>query len=98
MATVRHVFMLDYVADMLGEHPDLVDAIVSNPDNLTYGTIISVCAGPDDFTTALTDDGIDELRDLITDARQSPKDWEDFLRDFVGDEDIIKTVKDHKPR
>jgi hypothetical protein len=36
MATVRHVFMLDYVAEILGEHPDLIHAIVSNDDNLTW--------------------------------------------------------------
>lgn len=41
MPTVRHAFMLDYVADILGEHPELIDAIVSNDDNLTYGSIIS---------------------------------------------------------
>jgi hypothetical protein len=35
MPTVSHVFMLDYVADILGEHPELIDAIVSNDDNLT---------------------------------------------------------------
>ena len=93
MATVRHVFMLDYVADMLGEHPDLIDAIVSNDDNLTYGSIVSVSLGPDDSRTALTDDGIDELRDMITAARQSPDEWDQFLEDFVDDPDVIKAVK-----
>ncbi|GLJ00573.1 hypothetical protein [Sphingobium sp. BS19] len=93
MATVRHVFMLDYVADMLGEHPDLIDAIVSNDDNLTYGSIISVGFGPDDYRTALTDDGVAELRDMIAAARQSPDEWDQFLEDFVDDPDVIKTVK-----
>ena len=93
MATVRHVFMLDYVADMLGEHPDLIDAIVSNDDNLTYGSIVSVSFAPDDSRTALTGDGIDELRDMITAARQSPDEWDQFLQDFVDDPDVIKTVK-----
>ena len=93
MATVRHVFMLDYVADMLGEHPDLIDAIVSNDDNLTYGSIVSVSFAPDDSRTALTGDGIDELRDMITAARQSPDEWDQFLEDFVDDPDVIKTVK-----
>jgi hypothetical protein len=93
MATVRHVFMLDYVAEMLGEHPDLIDAIVSNDDNLTYGYIIGVSFGPDDYRTALTHDGIDELRDMIAAARQSPDEWDQFLEDFVDDPDVIKTVK-----
>ena len=93
MATVRHVFMLDYVAEILGEHPDLIDAIVSNDDNLTHGSIISVIFAPDDHRTALTDDGIDELRDMITTARRSPDEWDQFLEDFVDDPDVIKTVK-----
>ena len=98
MPVVRHVFTLDYVTEILGEHPDLVDAIVSNEDNLSYGTIITVCAGPDNFLTALTDDGIDEVRNLIADARRSPEQWESFLQCFVDDPDIIQSVKAHKPR
>ena len=37
-------------------------------DNLTYGSIISVYTGPDDTITAMTDDGIDELKDMLRDA------------------------------
>jgi len=39
MATVTHVSTLDYVAKMLGEDPELLDAIVYNDDNLTYGAV-----------------------------------------------------------
>ena len=39
------------------------------PDNLTYGSIVSVYTGPDETTTALTDDGIEELTDMLRDAR-----------------------------
>ena len=42
MAAVTHVCTLDYVAKMLGEDPELLEAIVYNDDNLTYGAIISV--------------------------------------------------------
>jgi len=41
MATVTHVCTLDYVAKMLGEDPELLEAIVYNDDNLSYGAIIS---------------------------------------------------------
>jgi len=98
MPTVSHVFMLDYVADILGEHPELIDAIVSNDDNLTYGSIISVSFGPDDYRTAITHDAIDELRDLIADLRRSSEVWNDFLETSIGDPDIIRSVKAHKPR
>ncbi|MDR3561517.1 MAG: hypothetical protein P4N59_08800 [Negativicutes bacterium] len=98
MATVRHVFMLDYVADILGEHPDLIDAIVSNDDNLSYGSIITVSDGPDDFKTAMTRNAIDELRDLLADLRRSPAEWDDFLASIIDDAQIIKSIKAHHPR
>ncbi len=98
MPTVAHVFMLDYVADILGEHPELIDAIVSNDDNLTYGSIISVGLGPDEWRIALTDDAIDELRSMIADARRSPEEWDQFLEDFVSDPATIEIVKTHKLR
>lgn len=98
MATVRLVFTLDYVTEILGEHPELIDAIVSNEDNLTYGSIITICAGPDKYLTALTDDGIDELRDFIADFRSSPQVWDDFLHSVIDDPDIIQSVKTHKAR
>ncbi len=98
MAVVSHVFMLDYVASMLGEHPDLIDAIVSNPDNLTYGSIITVSSGPDDYRTAITADAIDELRDFLADNRRSPEEWEAFLEDVIYDPETLEIVKGHTAR
>ena len=62
MAAVTHVFMLEYVTEILGEHPELIDAIVANDDNLSYGSIITVSAGPDDHRSAITANGINKLR------------------------------------
>jgi len=42
MAAVTHVYTLDSVATMLGETLDLLEAIVWNGDNLTYGAIVTV--------------------------------------------------------
>ncbi|TGD62206.1 hypothetical protein EYC08_16800 [Tabrizicola sp. WMC-M-20] len=89
MATVTNVCTLDYVAKMLGEDPELLEAIVYNDDNLTYGAIISVYTGPDDTITALTDDGIDELKDMLRDARITPETWHAFLDDFVDDAELV---------
>ena len=63
-------------------------------DNLTYGNILSVYTGTDEAITALTDDGIEELQDMLAAARRTTKDWHDFLRDFVADPDIIARVKE----
>lgn len=42
MATVTHVFSIDYVANLLDEDRELLLAIISNDDNLSYGSIISI--------------------------------------------------------
>jgi hypothetical protein len=98
MATIRRVYTLEYVAEMLGEDPEMLEAIVSNEDSLAYGSIITVCTGPDGIITALTDDGVDELRDMIAAARCSPAEWDEFLESFVVDPDIISRVKAQTPR
>ena len=98
MPTVTSVFTVDYVAQILDEHPDLIHAIISNEDNLTYGAIITVRTGPEEGMDALTDDGIDELASMLADARQTHDQWMEFLTDFVADPEIIETVKNLKTR
>lgn len=88
MATVTHVHSLAYVARILGEDVELLEAITDNDDNLDYGDIITVWTGSEETMTALTDDGIDALRDLLADARRSPEAWQDFLQSFVDDPDL----------
>lgn len=98
MAAVRFVFTIDYVAEILDEDVDFLREIISNDDNLTYGNIISVVTGDDESTPALTDDGIDELRQMLSDARKSAKKWQEFLDCFVLDEEIVTRVKTYSPR
>ena len=98
MATITHVCTLDYVAQRLGEDPELLEAIVYNDDNLSYGAIISVYIGPDDTITALTDDGIDELKDMLREARITPETWHDFLDDFVDDAELLVRIKTQSQR
>jgi len=93
MAAVTHVCTIDYVAKMLGEDVDLLDAIISNDDNLTYGNIVRVYFGPDKTISALTDDGIEELTDMIRAARITTKTWHEFLGDFVDDADLVCRIK-----
>ncbi len=98
MATVTHVCTLDHVARMLGEDPELLEAIVYNDDNMSYGAIISVYTGPEETITALTDDGIEELRDVLRDARATTETWHAFLDNFVDDEDLVVRIKAQSPR
>lgn len=83
MATITYVFTMNYVAKMLGEDPELLEAVVSNGDNLSFGSIISVYDGTDEAITALTDNGIEELRQMLAHARYSTEEWNDFFEDFV---------------
>jgi hypothetical protein len=98
MAAVTHVCTIDYVARKLGEDVELLQAIISNDDNLTYGNIVSVYAGADETVDALTDDGIAELTDMIRDARITTKTWHEFLEDFVDDAEIAARIKAKSPR
>lgn len=98
MAATTYVCSIVHVANRLGEDSDLIEAIVSNDDNLTYGSIVSVQIGPDDYITALTKDGIEELRDMLASARVSVEEWHSFLEDFVAEPDIIARVKDQPLR
>lgn len=98
MATVTHVCTLDYVARILGEDSELLEAIVYNDDNLSYGAIISVYTGSDETITALTDDGIDELKDMLRDARITTETWQAFLDDFVDDAKLVARIKAQSPR
>jgi len=98
MATVTYVRTLDYVARMLGEDVALLEAIVSNHDNLTYGAIISVYTGPDEAITALTDHGVEELTDMLSEARLTTKTWRDFLDAFIDDPELAVRLKDRTPR
>lgn len=58
MATITDVFTIAHVAKKLGEDPELLQAIVNNDDNLSYGSIISVYDGTDEAITALTEQGL----------------------------------------
>ena len=69
MAAITYACSITHVARLLGEDPEMLEAIVSNDDNLTYGNIVSVHTGPDEYITALTDYGIEELREMLAAAR-----------------------------
>jgi len=52
---------------------------------LRWATAVAVAAGrwlstlENEAITALTDDGIGELRDMLADAQRSTQHWHDFL-------------------
>jgi hypothetical protein len=98
MAAITHLRTINHVAKILGEDVELLEAIICNDDNLTYGNIVKVYASPDEALSALTDDGIEELKDMIQAARISTKTWHTFLDDFVDDADLVTQIKAKSPR
>ena len=98
MAAVTQVCPLDDIAKMPGDAPELFEAIVNNDENLTYGSIISVSTGPDAKITALTDDRVDDLKDMQRDARITTKTKHAFLDDFVDDAELIARIKAQSPQ
>lgn len=98
MAAITHIYALEYAAKMMDEDLELLEAIVWNDDNLTYGSIVTVHTGPDEAITALTDDGIEELTDMLRDARITTKTWHEFLDDFVNDAELVARIKAQSPR
>ena len=93
MASVTQVFSIDYVARLLDEKPEFLQAIVSNDDNLSYGSIISVYTGSDEAITSLTRDGVEELRQMLAHARRTVDEWNSFLAAFVEDEELVTRIK-----
>lgn len=54
--------------------------------------------GDDESVTALTDDGMDELGQMLKDARRTSQEWNDFLNSFVDDELLVAPIKAKSPR
>jgi hypothetical protein len=98
MAAITHIRSLEYAAKMMGEDLELLEAIVCNDDNLTYGSIITVQTGPDKAITALTNYGIEELTDMLRDARITSDSWHQFLDAFVHDAELVARIKAQSPR
>lgn len=83
MATVTHVYTIEYVANMLDENLEMIETIIENHDNLSYGTIINVQTGKENVTTGLTYGGIEELKDMLANARRSSRAVPVHLESFL---------------
>jgi hypothetical protein len=71
----------------------LLEAIICNDNNLTYGNIIRVNVSPDKAISALTDDRVEELTDMIRAARNNTKTWHTFFDDFVDDANLVSRIR-----
>ena len=99
MAQTRYVLTLERVAEILDEDLELIETIVANDDNLSFGNIVYVeMAAGNDSITALTTDGVEELGQMLADARSSRQEWDLFLADLGAAPEVIARIKPKLPR
>lgn len=81
MARSRFIYTLKQVASMIGENLELIEEVTANSDNITEGELVYVSDGSEDGTKGLTENGIDDLRNLLVDIRT----WDGGIRQFLVD-------------
>jgi len=79
MARSTHIYTLKEVATMIGENLELLEEITANSDNISEGQMFYVRDGSEDGTTGLTEDGVNELQELLADIRT----WDGGIREFL---------------
>jgi hypothetical protein len=67
LAAISFVFTITYVAEMLGEDEDWPHEL--SVDMFPEDGCLHVCTGKDQAITAFTEDGIDNLKQIIADMR-----------------------------
>ncbi|WP_192258079.1 hypothetical protein [Mesorhizobium caraganae] len=82
MARSRFVYTLKDVAGMISENLELVEELTANSDNIAEGELVYVRDGSEDGTKGLTENGIDDLQNLLADIRT----WDGGIRQFLVDE------------
>jgi hypothetical protein len=67
LAAISHVFTITYVAEMLGEHEDWLHKLPI--DMFPEDGCLHVYSGKDEAVTTFTEDGIENLKQIIADMR-----------------------------
>lgn len=81
MARSRFIYTLKEVAGMIGENLELIEEVTANSDNIAEGELVYVRDGSEDGTKGLTENGIDDLQNLLADIRT----WDGGIRQFLVD-------------
>jgi hypothetical protein len=92
MARSRIIYTLKEVAGMIGENLELIEEVTANSDNISEGQLLYVRDGSEDGTTGLTENGVDELQNLLADIRTWDGGICQFLIDEQCDPDVVERV------
>ena len=82
MARSRFIYTLKEVAGMIDENLELIEEVTANSDNIAEGELVYVRDGSEDGTKGLTENGINDLQDLLADIRT----WDGGIQQFLVDE------------
>ncbi|MFT4782517.1 MAG: hypothetical protein ACI9IV_000245 [Paracoccaceae bacterium] len=88
----HHIFQIGYGAKLTGENLELLEQIVSNPDNIDYGEMVLVVDSTDSATTAFTARGIKNLQELLANIRASQGGVQQFLIDEDCSSEMIERI------
>jgi hypothetical protein len=92
MGRSRVIYTLKEVAGMIGENLELIEEVTANSDNIAEGELVYVRDGSEDGTKGLTENGVDDLKDLLADIRTWGGGIRQFLLDERCDPEIIERV------
>lgn len=67
MAAPSYVFTIRHVAELLGQDEDVIEDIVLTSMGPEEGALSIIDGNPDIAVTAFTEDGIENLRQLLAD-------------------------------
>ncbi|WP_247997230.1 hypothetical protein [Brucella tritici] len=92
MARSRFIYTLNEVSVMIGENLELIEEVTANSDNIAEGELVYVRDGSEDGTKGLTENGIDDLQNLLADIRTWDGGIRQFLLDQLCDPEMIERV------
>ncbi len=77
---------------MVGENLELIEEVTANSDNISEGELLYVRDGSEYATKGLTENGVDDLQNLLADIRT----WDGGIRQFLVDDqcdpDVVERV------
>jgi hypothetical protein len=92
MARSRFIYTLKEVALRISENRELIEEVAANSDNIAEGELVYARDGSEDGTKGLTENGIDDLQNLLADIRTWDGGIRQFLLDHLCDPEMIERV------
>lgn len=92
MSSRGGLYTIAAAAKRLGENEELVDIVLSNPDNVDYGVLTHIDDGSEDGIAAITGRGIESVEELLADVRTWPGGIRQFLIDDQCDPETLERI------